>query len=965
MAAPRTLPQGAEDRAAAEARVVEIIRALLEELGNSRLAEAVTPSAHLDRDLGLGSLERVELMLRLDQAFGLRLPEGAFQQADTVADLVAAVSGTEAAQTPEAAAEFAAPAAAPVRDELPASARLAARAETLVEILRERGRADAGRPHIHLRGDDGEAHTITYGELLEAASTAAAHLARRSIGPGAPVAVMLPTCREFFYTFFGILLAGGIPVPIYPPVRADRLEEYAARQAAILDNAEARLLVIPPRRDARAVASLLKPRVKSLAGVVDAAKLLEPSAAHAPHTHARGDDIAFLQYTSGSTGEPKGVILTHANLLANIRAFGEAFDLRAADVGVSWLPLYHDMGLIGCWFGPLAYGFPIVILSPLAFLSRPERWLWAIHHHRGTLSPAPNFAYELCARKIADRDIEGLDLSSWRAALNGAEPVNPATMERFAERFARYGLRRSALVPVYGLAEATLAVTIPDLAAHTGPQVDRVRRDVFELSGRAEPAAADDPTALEFVACGRPIRGFELRIADRRGRALPERTEGRLWFRGPSATRGYYRNPAATRALLHQDPDDPVALPWVDSGDRAYLVGGQLYLTGRTKDIIIKAGRNLYPHEIEEVAGSVPGVRKGCVVAFGVSDTKTATERLVVVAETRQASEEVAHAIRERVTELVGLPPDALELVAPHSIPKTSSGKLRRDQTRRLYLAGRLGAAHRPVWWQVARLAIRGAAETGWQWLRRGLEILYGVYALIAFGLFIVPTWLLMLAAPSRALAARITKSGTSLLMWLIGAPVRLEGRENLPAPGQPCVYVANHTSYMDIIVLLATMPYPYRFVAKIEVTSMPFIRSFMRRLGHLAFDRADRSARLRQVEEMEESLRNGVPVLVFPEGTFTPLPGVRAFQLGAFKVAATVGCPVVPVALRGTRELLRDETVLPRPSRITVTVLPAMDVTPASRRPRAQARPEWQEIVRLRDAARRAIAAHSGEHLL
>ena len=257
---------------------------------------------------------------------------------------------------------------------------------------------------------------------------------------------MLPTSRDFFLAFAGTLLAGATPVPIYPPFRADRIAEYAERQSAILANAGARLLVT--FREAASVAKLLKPLVPSLEAVVTAEALAQSRAPAplGPQLHSRAEDLALLQYTSGSTGNPKGVMLTHANLLANVRAIGEALGMRNDDVGVSWLPLYHDMGLIGAWLMPLYFGLTVVVLSPLAFLSRPARWVRAFHRYRGTISAAPNFAYELAAAKVSDEEIQGLDLSAWRAALNGAEPVLPATLDRFAARFASCGFRRETLV---------------------------------------------------------------------------------------------------------------------------------------------------------------------------------------------------------------------------------------------------------------------------------------------------------------------------------------------------------------------------------------------------------------------------------------------------------------------------------------------------------------------------------------
>ena len=318
----------------------------------------------------------------------------------------------------------------------------------------------------------------------------------------------------------------------------------AERQSAILANAGARLLVT--FREGASVAKLLKPLVPSLEAVVTAETLARSRAPapFGPQLHSRAEDLALLQYTSGSTGNPKGVMLTHANLLANVRAIGEALGLRNDDVGVSWLPLYHDMGLIGAWLMPLYFGLPVVVLSPLAFLSRPARWVRAFHRYRGTISAAPNFAYELAAAKVSDEEMQGLDLSAWRAALNGAEPVLPATLDRFAARFASCGFRRETLLPVYGLAEASLAVTIPPVGR--GPRVDHLERAAFEQEGRAVPAPPDasapnsneDPNVISFVSAGPPIPRHEVRIANDRGDDVGERVEGQLGFADLPPRRG-------------------------------------------------------------------------------------------------------------------------------------------------------------------------------------------------------------------------------------------------------------------------------------------------------------------------------------------------------------------------------------------------------------------------------------------
>ena len=944
------------DAIADEARVLDVVRALIAELGQGSAVRSASPASHLDRDLGLGSLERVELLVRLEKTFGARLDEEVLAGAETVQDLIAALSSANGAPV-------VLPVPAETTERAPGisfrgRAEGIAHAETFQEVLRHRARADASRTHLIFYEEGGESLSLTFGELYEGAERVAADFAQRGIGRGDSVALMLPTSRDFFLAFAGTLLAGATPVPIYPPFRASRIAEYAERQSAILSNAGARLLVT--FREAASVAKLLKPLVPSLEGVVTAETLAQSRAA-APlglQLHSRADDLALLQYTSGSTGNPKGVMLTHANLLANIRAIGEALGMRNDDVGVSWLPLYHDMGLIGAWLMPLYFGIPVVVLSPLAFLSRPARWLRAFHLYGGTIGAAPNFAYELAAAKISDDEIHGLDLSAWRAALNGAEPVLPATLDRFAARFASCGFRREALTPVYGLAEASLAVAIPPVGR--GPRVDRLERAALEQASRAVPAppdvSAEDPNVISFISVGPPIARQEVRIVNERGEDLEERVEGQLWFRGPSTTQGYYRNEAATAALFPEG----TAAGWINSGDRAYRAGGEIYITGRVKDIIIHAGHNLYPHEIEDAVARVPGVRKGCVVAFGAADPIAGTERLVIVAESRERKldgrAKLAQAITALVTETLGLPPNVVEVVPPNAIPKTSSGKLRRDATKKLFLSGELASSAPPVWLQLARLATASSARRIRSGLRRTAEVAYGCYAIAMFAVCVLPAWLFVLLSPWRKSSARVTTAALRAFLNFAGWRVRVVGREHL-RKNAPCMLVANHTSYADIVVLMAALGTDYHFVAKSEVMSMPFFGTFLRKLGHFAFRRQDPRARLQQAKKIEDALRRGESVFVFPEGTFTAQSGVRPFHLGAFKAATAAQRAIVPIALAGTRRVLRDGAWMPRPGRITITICPA--IAPPS------TTEDWQQIVRVRDSAREIISRFAGEPLL
>ncbi|TMK53795.1 MAG: acyl-phosphate glycerol 3-phosphate acyltransferase, partial [Actinobacteria bacterium] len=532
---PMALTPGRDEQRRAEV-VATTVRGLLEEL-SPQAAVRVTPDSVLDRDLGLDSLALVELIGRLEAALGIPLKEESLLEARTLGDLAAAIPSPSG--PPSAAPASAAPASSgptAVASAIPSATRGATEeawapgdARTLPEVLDWHAERHPERTHIRLLPSSGSPEDLTYGELARAARAAAGHLLHHGLERGDSVALMLPTGRDYFVAFLGALLAGGVPVPIYPPSRPSDIEEHLQRQASILDNARARLLVSVP--EAGRAARLLRLQVPSLRRLVAARDLVGTSTGEPAVRQGAGSDVALLQYTSGTTSLPKGVVLSHDNLLASIRAMGEAASVVPDDIFVSWLPLYHDMGLIGAWLGSLYFGVPLILMSPTSFLARPVRWLRAIHDHRGTVSAAPNFGYELCLQRIDDGELGGLDLGSWRIAFNGAEPVSPGTLRRFAQRFGPHGFHPGTMKPVYGLAEASLGLTFPP-PGHE-PVVDRIAREPFEASGVARPAA-DGEDALEIVGCGRPLPGFDIRVVDASGEPRAERQEGRIEFRGPS-----------------------------------------------------------------------------------------------------------------------------------------------------------------------------------------------------------------------------------------------------------------------------------------------------------------------------------------------------------------------------------------------------------------------------------------------
>ncbi|MBL8258663.1 MAG: AMP-binding protein [Candidatus Competibacteraceae bacterium] len=939
-----TIPPSARD-AEHETRLLILLRELLLETHRSdRAAAALALDSHLDRDLGLDSLSRTELLRRIERSFQIALTEPMLlaETPRALLDLILRAKGQPVSSSDPGVLDR--PIERPALAGEPARPGAPEQATTLIDMLDWHVQRHPERTAIQVLGNEDRIEAaFTYGSLQRGAAAVAAGLRERGLQPLQTVAIMLPTGSDYFLSFFGILLAGGVPVPIYPPVRPSQIEEHLRRHARLLDNAQTVTLITVT--EAKLVARLLQTHVETLRHVATVAELQQSSATWTP-SPVRDRDLAFLQYTSGSTGNPKGVMLSHANLLANLRAMGQRVMASSSDIFVSWLPLYHDMGLIGACLGGLYHAFPLVVMSPLSFLARPVSWLRAIHRYGGTLSAAPNFAFELCARSIPDHELEGLDLGSLRMLCNGAEPVNPGTIERFSARFKPHGFRPEALAPVYGLAECSVGLALP--APGRGPRFDSVQRDSFVAEGFARPARADDPTALRFPACGPPLPGHEIRIVDERGREVPERREGQLEFKGPSATAGYYRNPAATRALF------PHGAAWLDSGDRAYLAAGEVYLSGRAKDLIIRGGRNLYPYELEQAIGELAGVRKGCVAVFASDDPATGSERLVVVAETRAAPADILGDLRQRIqgasVDLLGVAPDDVVLAPPHSVLKTSSGKIRRAAVRDLYERKLLGRGGRALWLQLARIALDGGlAQTRRLW-GKTREGLYAARVWTLFGLLAPATWLGVMLLPEPAWRWRFSRNAARLLARLSGTALAVRGLEHLP-PG-PCILVANHSSYLDAYILLAALPRPFHFVAKRELLANPLIGKPLERIGTLFVERFDLQRSAAEANQIVAAAQSGKSLAFFPEGTFTRMPGLLPFRMGAFVAAAQAGTPVSPTVIRGARSILRAGSWFPRRGALDVSVEPAIAPTGA----------DWAAAVRLKEAVRAVVLNGCGE---
>ncbi len=549
-------------------------------------------------------------------------------------------------------------------------------ARTLAGLLRARAQARGERLALRYREGDGW-HARTWGETWEEARAVAAALHARGVRPGDGVLLLIPEVRACVSVLLGAWALGAVPSILGLPYRLAALDAYLAQLRTTARRLEARALVL-----SGALAGLTDGQEAEGLPLLIADTLVEEGRASPfqPEPDA-APGPCLVQLTSGSTSDPRGVVLSHEKVLLHLESMSRALPSPANAVAVSWLPLHHDMGLLGGLLFPFFNDFPAHLLSPLDFRQRPFCWLEAMSQHRATICAAPPSAYAICLGLASRAREEGLDLSAWEVAMVGAEPISPELLRRFSERFAPCGFRAEAFFPVYGLAEATVAVTFPEKLAPT--VVDRVDRAVLEREGRAVPCA-EEAGALALTGVGRPIPHTEVRLVDAQGRHVPERTVGEILVRSATLMEGYHREPELTASAVQEG--------WLRTGDLGYLADGNLFITGRKKELIIKGGHNLIPSVLEEHCSEVEGVRTGCVAAVGLHSEHQQTERVYVVAETKLPSE--AHgALAERLREQLrarGIAIDQVLLVAPGTLPKTTSGKLKRRAIAEAIASGQL-----------------------------------------------------------------------------------------------------------------------------------------------------------------------------------------------------------------------------------------------------------------------------------
>lgn len=547
---------------------------------------------------------------------------------------------------------------------------------TLVDVLRRLPRGD--ERGFRIIGRDRVERFYPFEALEAEAYRRAAFLANTGLVKGDRVALIVAEPHEFVLTLLGAVVGGFVPVPIFPRASFKNVEAYIDVLGHIVSVAKAKLAICMEGN--REIVDQLVGRAPSLERIENVETLfVGDTPPYVPATLVP-DDLAFLQFTSGSTSKPKGVMVTHRNLVANATSFlgKHGLDRRPNEVAVSWLPLFHDMGLIGFVFGTLVYDIEPVILPTETFARSPGLWLETISKYKASITFAPNFAYGLVTKRVKAKDLESLDLSSMRVAGCGAEPIRAQTLKEFAEKFAPAGFPATALMPAYGMAESTLAITFHPVG--TEMIVDRVDGDAMRR-GEATPASADSAVVLEVVGCGKPFPGHELAVVDDDGAPLPERRVGQVVSRGPSITPGYFDNPEATAEAIRDG--------WLQTGDLGYFADGHLFICGRMKDLIIIRGANFYPQDLEWAVSDLEGVRRGNVVAFSV--VSDGTEELVVAAESNSAdAARLREEIKSAISSRFGVTPFHVAMVGLGALPKTSSGKAQRRKSKAMFEEGEL-----------------------------------------------------------------------------------------------------------------------------------------------------------------------------------------------------------------------------------------------------------------------------------
>ncbi len=789
-----------------------------------------------EADLGLGSLERLELFSQIETTLGVKLSPSEISTIQTLRDIVTILARSHGSQSLVVNQCDKATVQAVTIDP--------SKVTNLRDLLIMYTQRYPNRRHVVLLSGDGSEKEITYAMLYKQAGKISNALTTRGIQTGDHVALLLPSGEDFLYSFLGVIFSGAIPIPICPPESANQVGEYISQAVSILKKSDVRLLVTFGKF--QKLAKFFRGFLPHLLGVTTTNDLLK-SEFYLPKLKISSSQAAFVQYTYGSAGNFKKIVLTHKNILENIRSILKLFEVTTSDITVSWLPLHHDTDLIVMWLANLYFGSTLVLYSSKNFLSRPESWLWTIHKYRATISAGPNFAYEICINKINDNTLLGLDLSSWRIAGNISEMVCAQTLKRFSEKFSQYGFKSKALTNVYVLSEGAILMCAGSILEDQ--KIDRIASHEFHQKNIAKPIFEREKKYYEFVSCGSPIDNYQIRIVDEENTCLPERNIGMVHCKVRSMMCEYYRDQAVSEKVFHGG--------WIDTGDLGYLAEGELYITGRRKDIITKEGKNYYPTEIEDIITMYSDLNFGQVVVFSSVENLSGIKKILAIVESKNNDKNSHKILKKQICQIVvkclGFSLDDILIVTENVLPKTTNGKLRRYVCGEIYSQKNIRKIKNNIIIKLFNIYVRCFIAKTKKILTLCLRFFYTIYLFLVLISMASLTYI-AIRFFNRDNGEKIIKTASKITLRASFCSIEIDGINHIKSK-KNMIFVSNHASYIDVLVLVAFLPGHFCYVAKSELKKSYFLRKILKTLEIVYVDRVDFSKTKFQLKQISKSI--------------------------------------------------------------------------------------------------------------
>ena len=918
-------------------QLLNLTRAFLKEMGADRAARSVQMGAALMDDLGLGSLERAAYLQFLEQHFAVRLNPHDMMAADHMGDVYALLqkaipqSRVSSSENESSSQQEAIPVVDLAADHAPVQLD---DCQTLVEVLQRYADADPDRLHACLLSSSGDPIRLTYGDLWRRVQIRAAQLHRSGLPAGAVIAIAVLAADAFMVNYLAVVMAGYHPLVMRLPIQRQGLRPlyWRIRLPMLLANDAVAVLVENDETE-KLLTQLSQVLAPSLV-IFNDVSFEEGLLPVLGPVNSFPEQVIY-QRLVWHHQEKLSLAVNHQQWLQRVREDGKQLQVKSSDVVFSWLSLVEPVGCLSAWLGSLYYGLPFIFLPPENFLAQPGRWLWGIHQYRASISFAPNAGFALCLRYLTETSCTGLDLSSWRIALNAGESIHARCVQQFCQRFSAFGFSERAMHQAYVPAGTAILLTLSRSSRH--PHYERISSQLFFKARRAQLLPSDHSGGLMFVTLGAVLSGREIRIVEPDGALLAERHIGLVQYR-----------------LCEGDRQSS----WQQTGDLGYLADSSLYVVAPDGQKVVKWGSYVSDHALSMVISAVPALAKSSFLYFCVDDQERGEAQwLLLIAGKKwlrlSSAKRLRSSLQHRLMQCFGVVPDHILFLKKEALKRFGSTLEERTQAASAaYLAGDLLPS--PPWYHHRRLRekLKALGASILKPVRCLAKIFYSIYFLLWMLVLFLPTWLVVMALP-RTIGKKIFKLFCKTLFLCVLCPVFVKGRHNLRGKG-PFIFAPNHTSYLDVLALISALPSQACFVGKRELKAIPLLGSIFKKMGHLFVDPADFVRGKENLQQITDTLKTH-SIVIYPEGTFTHATGLRPFKLGAFTAAAQTDTPVCPVICKGLRKVFRDREALLCPGVVRIIAKPHL---------RAKAN-DISSVVRLRDEVMASIAEDCGEPLL